>query len=298
MKSKIIIGLIILCTAFTFKGVYFENIANATNVLQPTASNTVLYSNSKASIDASNISEGYVMVKYTQKTNKRIKCIIKKENGTSYTYNVNNNGEYETFPLTEGNGKYTITVYENITGTKYSVSYSTTIDVKISNEFSPFLYPNQYVNFNSNSNVVSIANEITKNNTDDLEKLKSIYYYVINNITYDKQKAETVESGYLPNPDEIIMLKKGICFDYAAVMASMLRSQNIPCKLVIGYTGNAYHAWINVYIEGKGWIDQAVYFDGESWKLMDPTFASSGKNSASIQKYIGDGKNYTAKYAY
>ena len=92
--------------------------------------------------------------------------------------------------------------------------------------------------------------------------------------------------------------KKGICFDYAALMAGMLRSQGVPCKLVVGYAGKAYHAWINVYSEETGWVNGAIYFDGDSWKLMDPTFASSGKQSKEIMSYIGDGSHYTAKYIY
>ena len=92
--------------------------------------------------------------------------------------------------------------------------------------------------------------------------------------------------------------KTGICFDYAALMAGMLRSQGVPCQLVVGYAGKAYHAWINVWSEEKGWIDGVIYFDGESWQRMDPTFASSADRSDSIMKYIGDGKNYTVKYLY
>jgi len=66
----------------------------------------------------------------------------------------------------------------------------------------------------------------------------------------------------------------------------------------VGYAGKAYHAWISVWTEDSGWVDGAIFFDGESWQRMDPTFASSGKRSDSIMKYIGDGKNYTEKYLY
>ena len=79
---------------------------------------------------------------------------------------------------------------------------------------------------------------------------------------------------------------------------SMLRSQNIPTKLVVGYTGSLYHAWINVYIEGQGWVDNIIYFDGHDWKLMDPTFASSGKGDPAIEEYIKNSSNYKAKYSY
>ena len=118
------------------------------------------------------------------------------------------------------------------------------------------------------------------------------------NITYDKQLAANVKSGYLPVLDTVLTKKTGICFDYAALMAGMLRSQGIPCKLVVGYAGSAYHAWINVWTEENGWVEGVIYFDGTSWQRMDPTFASTGKESASIMKYIGDGKNYSAKYLY
>ena len=97
---------------------------------------------------------------------------------------------------------------------------------------------------------------------------------------------------------DLLKKKKGICFDYAALMTGMLRSQGVPCKLVVGYAGTAYHAWISVWVDGKGWIDNVIYFDGTQWKRMDPTFASGGNKSKSIMKYIGDGKNYTAKYFY
>ena len=82
------------------------------------------------------------------------------------------------------------------------------------------------------------------------------------------------------------------------MMAGMLRSQGIPCKLIVGYAGSAYHSWLNVYTEESGWINSAVFFDGTTWKLMDPTFASSGNQSSDIMKYIGDGSNYTSKYIY
>ena len=93
--------------------------------------------------------------------------------------------------------------------------------------------------------------------------------------------------------------KKGICFDYAALMASMLRSQGVPVKLVVGYTSQGvYHAWINVWSEEGGWVEGMIYFDGKIWKLMDPTYASSGKQSNSIMQFINNSANYKEKYFY
>ena len=121
---------------------------------------------------------------------------------------------------------------------------------------------------------------------------------MIQNITYDKQLAATVQSGYLPVLDSVLEKKTGICFDYAALMTGMLRSQGVPWKMVVGDAGPAYHAWISVWSEKDGWIDGVVYFDGTSWQRMDPTFAANGKQSSEIMRYIGDGSNYTVKYLY
>ena len=262
----------------------------------PTNPGTTVYSNDSASIDASNTSEGYISVKYTGSSSSRIKVQVTKN--TTYTYDLNNKGNYEVFPLTEGDGSYTVKVFENISGTKYAQAYSKTFSVTLKNNFTPFLYPNQYVDFDADSKTVKKAAELASPSGDQLETISNIYNYVINNITYDSQKAATVKSGYLPNVDSILSSGKGICFDYAAVMTAMLRSQNIPTKLVVGYTGELYHAWINTYIPEVGWVNNMIYFDGTNWKLMDPTFASNGNSSPEIMKYIGDGRNYRSKYTY
>lgn len=273
-----------------------ESPAALDTMLVPEASGKSVEKNDRAVIDYSNTKDGYIMVKFTGATTKKLKARVKGPS-TTYTYNLTA-GEWETFPLSDGNGTYQVTVYENTTGTKYATVLSVSMKVTLTDEFAPFLRPNQYVNYENAVNTIAKAEELTKGLTDPLEKVEKVYNYVVNNLTYDKEKAATVESGYLPVLDEVLAEKKGICFDYAALMTGMLRSQGIPCKLVVGYAGTAYHAWISVWSEETGWVDGAIYFDGSSWQRMDPTFASSANSSASILKYIGDGTNYTVKYLY
>lgn len=264
-------------------------------VRTPQASGTSTFSNGGAVIDASNASQGYIMVKYSGGTS-RIKVRISK--GTEYTYDLNTGGNYEVFPLTEGSGTYTIKVFQQVQGTSYAQVMSQAVTANIADSQSPFLYPNQFCNFNANSAVVSKAAELTAGIADPLAKVQTVYRYAIDHISYDYQKAASVQSGYLPVPDSTLASGKGICFDYAALMTSMLRSQDIPTKLVIGYTGGTYHAWVSVYLTGQGWVDNIIYFDGTNWRYMDPTFASSGKGDASISSYISNQANYQAKFTY
>ena len=256
------------------------------SMLVPVASGTLVAQNNQAQIDYSNTADGYVMVRYTSSTTKRLKVQVKGPT-TTYTYNITPGDAWTTFPLSDGNGTYQVVVYENISGSKYATVLSQSISVSL-----------KYVDYEHADKTVAKAKELTAGKTEALDKVAAVYDFVIQNITYDKQLAATVQSGYLPVLDSVLEKKTGICFDYAALMTGMLRSQGVPCKLVVGYAGTAYHAWISVWSEKDGWIDGVVYFDGTSWQRMDPTFAANGKQSSEIMRYIGDGSNYTVKYLY
>ena len=265
-------------------------------VLKPQASGTLTAANEYATIDYSHTDDGYVMVLYTASTEQRLKSQVTGPT-TTYTYDLTP-GEWAVFPLSDGNGNYRISVFENIIDNRYAQVLAVDITVLLDDEFAPFIRPNQYVNYENTTATIETAETLTGSLTDLLSKVEAIYDYVVNNISYDTEKAAIVQSGYLPDLDEVLETGKGICFDYAALMTCMLRSQGIPCKLVVGYAGSAYHAWISVWSESTGWIDGAIYFNGTSWQRMDPTFAASGKSDPSVMEFIGDGTNYTSKYIY
>lgn len=265
-------------------------------VVTPSADGVTVYQNDFASIDTSNTSQGYVMVKYNG-TNEKVKLQITCPDQSCYTYLISDRGAYDTFPLTAGNGSYALQVLENVAGDTYTVSLAQSINVSIEDEFLPFLYPNQYVNFHTDSKAVSKGSDLAKDTYSDLDVVQNIYNYVIKNISYDTEKAQNVSYGYVPDIDDTLSSKKGICFDYAALMTSMLRSQNIPTKLEVGYSGDAYHAWISTYIDDKGWVDDIIQFNGNTWQIMDPTLAATN-DSAAVKKYVGDGSHYVVKYTY
>lgn len=271
-------------------------VAALPDILEPDAPGIQVTENEKAVIDHSNIQDGYVMVRFTGDTEKRLKTQVKGPT-TTYTYNLYK-GEWAVFPLTDGKGKYQIKVFENVTGSQYSLVLATEQEVALEDEFAPFLRPNQYVNYSVSSKAVEKAQELTGTVENPLEKVEVIYNFVVTTLSYDREKAATVKSGYLPELDAVLEEEKGICFDYAALMTGMLRSQGIPCKMVFGYAGTAYHAWISVWTEDTGWVDGVIFFDGTTWQRLDPTFASSGNQSEEIMAYIGNGKNYKEKYLY
>lgn len=264
-------------------------------VLIPDADGEEVLGSSPVTLDVSNKEQGY-MIAQVDASAARINLQMTGPDGVLYSYFIDSS-ESAVIPFTGGEGSYQLLCYQQINGDMYTAIFSDTIDVSFENIFLPFLYPNQYVNFTPDTEACILARTMMPEDTSDVEALKIIYDYVISHVTYDEEKAQTVEAGYLPDIDETLNTGTGICFDYAALTTAMLRARDIPCKLQIGYASDIKHAWIDVYIRSKGWINQAISFDGESWVLLDPTFESNAEDAEAIQSYIGDGDNYTTQFS-
>jgi transglutaminase-like putative cysteine protease/predicted small secreted protein len=254
-----------------------------------------LKSGGGGAIDFSNAASGYVMCKYDG-SNPTIKVQVTFEDQTPYTYGLTPNAGFTAFPLSQGNGSYTVSVFTNVSGDQYAQAASTSFSAQMTDEYQPFLHPNQYSNFTPESALVAKASEEAAPRKTDIGVVENIYMYVTKNVTYDHEKAATVQSGYIPNPDETLATGTGICFDYASLTSAMLRSQGIPTRLVVGYAGEAYHAWISVHVPGEGWVDGIIEFKDEDWTRMDPTFTASGDKADPNQ--VGDGTSYSPLYDY
>ena len=189
------------------------------------ASGEKKYKKKNAIVDYSNSSDGYVMAQYSGKC-KNVKVIIEGP-VDKYTYTIKDNN-WNSFPLSQGNGEYRIGMYENVKGNKYAQLLTRSFKVELTDEFAPFLRSNNYVNYESAPNTVATAAKLAEGLETPLDIVTEVFMYVVGTMTYDKELAKTVESGYVPDLDYDLQIKKGICFDYAALMASMLRSQKIP----------------------------------------------------------------------
>ena len=265
-------------------------------IRQTTADGTAAASSSDGLItmDYSHTDQGYIMIRSTG--TQRCQVQITGPDHDLYPYPLKLGG-YEAFPFTEGDGSYQIVVLEEISDDNYAIVLNQTLDVALADSFSPFLYPNQYVSFTPDSEAVQLAMELSDKSTTDLSFVQNVYDYVISHIDYDDAKAENTPTDYIPDIDETLSSGKGICFDYASLMAAMLRCQNIPTRLEVGYSGDVYHAWISVYLEETGWVDNIISFDGTSWTIMDPTLGASN-DAEDVRKYVGDGSNYQVRYIY
>lgn len=246
-----------------------------------------------ALIDTSHVAQGYVGVSATSQA--RLKLIVTSGEAT-YNYDIPEDATPAFAPLTFGSGAYQFRVMQNTSGNNYVELCSTTADVELESEFAPYLRPSIICNYSEDSACVAKARELVADATTQAEAVEDICEWIVGNVSYDDEKAAELAdaTGYISDPDETLSSGKGICLDYAALGAAMLRSQNIPTQIVTGYVSpdGIYHAWIMVYIDGT-WTSAQFKVSANTWSRVDLTFAASGSGGT-----VGDGKEYTDRFVY
>ncbi len=252
-------------------------------------------------IDLSNLQNGYVGVNCVSPARGKFR-VSKGTEGTAdyvnYTYDLSTTGVNEFFPLAMGNGEYAFTIFLNLEGGQYEYFLTATANVQLASEFEPFIRPNRIVNYTPESEAVQFSYTLTEHASSDLEVVQQVYFWIQKNIVYDEAKALSFTGSnatYIPDPDEILRTKTGICYDYAALAATMLRANGIPCQLIMGDVlagerGTVYHAWNMIWLKDKGWVAIKLPSTPEEWQRIDLTFAATG--GSTISEFIGDGSNY------
>ena len=127
----------------------------------------------------------------------QFKAIIEKDD-VEYIYNLVSG--IETFPLQMGSGQYTVSLLGSNDGRRYRLLSKQTINAVLE-ENAVFLSASQTVNWNDESEVAILAQELTKDAETDSEKLEAIHTYIVNNVSYDYDKATKLPKGYIPNAE-------------------------------------------------------------------------------------------------
>lgn len=230
-------------------------------------------------INFNSAKDGVVSVFYNNAQENKMKLVVQlgKE---KYIYNLFNSKEYVNYPLQLGDGSYTVSIYQNTTGTKYKKISSKSYNVVAEDVNDVYLQSVLEINWEIEDESILLADELvaaaleTKKATvaaakkeavtlTETEIINELYTYVIENIKYDYDKINGLDYSYVPHNDNTLEVKSGICYDYSSLLASMLRSQGIPAKMAKGYanTSSVYHAWNEVYLS-----------DEERWVVVDTTY--------------------------
>lgn len=216
-------------------------------------------------------SSGYLDITSSNYGDK-MRLLVEKD---SHRFVYSLDGEFESLPLQLGNGNYTVKIMENIKDKRYKVVSKEEVILKSLNDNSSFLGSAQPVYWDKTPVIEKLAKTIVADAKSDSEKVKKIYDYILKNMSYDYDKMSNIKVNYVPNIEETLKTNKGICYDYSAAFAGLLRSLDIPTKLIKGYKNDmeAYHAWNEVYIDGK-------------WQIIDTAYDEALQNtSVNVKMY-------------
>lgn len=247
--------------------------------------NTAPIENGTVTVNCNLADKGIIGIRADIATTQRLKLKASKD-GSEIYYDISPN-EMIKIPMQMGNGKYALELFQNIQGANYKQLYQKELDISMSDPNSVFLYSNQVVDFENKSKANELALSLTKDAQSDADKLKAVYDYVTSHISYDYNKINAVNTSYVPDVDAILACNTGICYDYAAVTAAMLREAGVPTKLVKGYrSDNAnYHAWNEVLIGGQ-------------WVTIDATFDATARQNGQAYEMKKDAGMYKADKAF
>jgi len=226
-------------------------------------------------IDYSNVASGYVMVKYTGCYEYAFVIVL--QNDTESIFRILWSENYTTLPLSGGSGLYVVSFHEPVVSAGANVHrkvLQTEFFVEL-DECLPYLYPNQMVWFTEDTAAIQFGGHLLDPAMTDLEVIEAVYRYTAETISVNYELERQVYCGNISermvlDVDEIYSERSGVCLDYAVLMVALLRSQQIPTKLVVGYANSAWHSWVSVYTAEEGWV------------VYDPTFASDNTLNSSL----------------
>lgn len=150
-----------------------------------------------------------------------------------------------------------------------------------------------------NGEIKRIAQKIANGKKADLERVRAIYDYIIDELTYSKDDPNVCGIG-----DSLLTLqhKKGICTDYHSLFISLVRSLGIPAKFEIGLpipldkeAGklNGYHCWAKFYLKDKGWIPVDISEADKHPEKRDYFFGNIDENRV----HLASGRDIRLNYA-
>lgn len=214
------------------------------------------------------LDKGIVGVNFSDASGKIYRVLIVKgsdtQNKVSYPFFANGKTEY--FPLTQGNGDYTVSLLLNQGGNKYSYVEQKGVTLNLADPSVVYLNSVQNIKWSGDDEAIKYAMTLTKDQNTAKAAFDMFYKYMTEKVIYDFNKASSVKSDYVPSISKTFVDSKGICYDYSSMLAAFMRSRGFATRLVKGYTTNVegYHAWNEVLIDGQ-------------WMIVDTTLDAGMK---------------------
>lgn len=232
----------------------------------------------RAAIDLSNLHRGFIAVRC--EAGRAARLVLAKDE-KQQTETIPAAQGYTVYPLEMGDGAYTAKVFLNLEGMNYESVLETAFELKIEHEEYRYLIPNHRVPYEAESSVAELARTLRIGAQTEAELVADAASWIVGNISYTGGPAAPEDEAAAPDLERVLAEKEGMCADFAALFAALLRINQIPCKVVFGMVetpeGPVYHAW-NLA------LPQDAQDDGQ-WLLYDTTLGAEPPGAFGAYSY-------------
>jgi len=270
-------------------------------------------------IDWSTANKGYIRVKVNEQLTKYTDCTVRREDDSGdgqVSHWYPSVGSWSKIPLSPGKNQYIVTIDQGFgdelhdippeeMDTIYRDSLQVVFAAEVENPDTLWLQSYVKCDYENAPNTCAKALELTKDCQTDAEKITAVFEYVIKNIKFDYANAEEGRKMLAPdrdlNLDHILENKKGVSEQCAVLMAGMLRSVGVSCKVIYGLAGTSeakdHHVWVTVKPE-TGELDTDALKAGTDgdWIRLDPVSVSTGGSQGG--KNASNDENYSPQWCF
>ena len=127
-----------------------------------------------------------------------------------------------------------------------------------------YLLPSEYVNYDALA-VYSISNGLTYNLTNQFAKAKTLYGYVTSTYAY----SNTVHGEGLLNMQQLLTVKEANAIELCFVYTGLLRSVDIPARVVRGISEEGIEYWVETYINGAWYVSAISLENGNAFDYFN-----------------------------
>ncbi|MGV7221107.1 MAG: transglutaminase TgpA family protein [Nitrospinales bacterium] len=119
--------------------------------------------------------------------------------------------------------------------------------------------------------IVKLSNDVAGTTGSEQRIAKNILRFLRNNYGYSLEMVS--DTGMTGLEEFLFVNKKGHCEYFASAMAILLRLNDIPARIVNGFSGGEWNEMGNYMIvrqkHAHSWVE--AYLPGEGWMVFDPT---------------------------
>lgn len=120
--------------------------------------------------------------------------------------------------------------------------------------------------------IADLAAGIAKGAATQLEAAIALEHHLRTSYQYDLNSALTSQNN-TPLPEFLFETQRGHCEYFASALAVMLRTQNIPSRLVTGFSAtnrNPLTGYFDIHaLDGHAWVE--AWVDDQGWVILEPT---------------------------